>query len=304
MAKKTTVTTIGQVAGAPTSAEIKHPLMTLPWIMVAAIFVIDLAWSAKVGLTVGHWRAAAVGAVFLLIVSAFYRYRNLTIAAWAEGAALWIAFTSSGCVLTYLAATTGKPLYDVALISADRGMGFDWLEWRQMVVSYSLLYWPLWIAYGSIPLQMLLSIFLLPLVGNSGRVGELVTLGVVTLLLTVLISAHFPVIGPFGTYGEGRDAWFSDFMMLRSGGPWNFNLPAMQGIVAMPSYHTVLAVLFSYAFRRTGWVGWSIFGLNALMLPSIPPIGWHYLSDVIAGGTIAALCVAGVPRLAHVVRGP
>ena len=66
----------------------------------------------------------------------------------------------------------------------------------------------------------------------------------------------------------------------------------MEGIVTMPSYHTVLAVLLTYAFRRTGLVGYGIATLNFVMLLSIPPIGGHYLVDVLAGGALALGAIA------------
>jgi hypothetical protein len=73
-------------------------------------------------------------------------------------------------------------------------------------------------------------------------------------------------------------------LALRAAGPWHFNLFAMQGIVTMPSYHTVMAVIFTYAFRGTGLIGYGIATLNLVMLVSIPPIGGHYLFDMLAGG--------------------
>jgi hypothetical protein len=66
----------------------------------------------------------------------------------------------------------------------------------------------------------------------------------------------------------------------------------MQGIVAMPSYHTVLAVLFTYAFRGTGLLGYGIAVLNVAMLFSIPPVGGHYLVDVLAGAMLAFGAIA------------
>ena len=71
----------------------------------------------------------------------------------------------------------------------------------------------------------------------------------------------------------------------------------MEGIVTMPSYHTVMAVLLTYAFRRTGLVGYGIATLNLGMLLSIPPIGGHYLVDVLAGGalTLGAIAVQRAP---------
>jgi len=70
----------------------------------------------------------------------------------------------------------------------------------------------------------------------------------------------------------------------------------------MPSYHTAMAVLFTYAFRRTGLVGYGIATLNVVMLLSIPPIGGHYLVDLLAGGALAlgAIAVQRAPR--HGVR--
>ena len=94
------------------------------------------------------------------------------------------------------------------------------------------------------------------------------------------------------------DSKLRDLLALRAGGPWHFELSAMQGIVTMPSYHTVMAVLFTYAFRRTGLVGYGIATLNLVMLLSIPPIGGHYLVDMLAGGALAlgAIAVQRAPR--------
>jgi hypothetical protein len=52
----------------------------------------------------------------------------------------------------------------------------------------------------------------------------------------------------------------------------------MKGIVTMPSYHTVMAVLLAYAFPGTGLIGYGIAALNVVMLLSISPIGGHYLA--------------------------
>jgi len=76
---------------------------------------------------------------------------------------------------------------------------------------------------------------------------------------------------------------------------------AMQGIVTMPSYHTVMAVLFTYAFRGTGLIGYAIAALNMIMLLSIPPIGGHYLVDMLAGGTLALAAIAVQRAQRHVV---
>ena len=153
-------------------------------------------------------------------------------------------------------------------------------------------------AYYSLQPQAALSIIYFAVSGRSARIRELLLLAGVTLAATVLISAIWPTLGPFAAHGGGDIAYLRDLLALRAGGPWHFELLAMQGIVTMPSYHTVMAVLFTYAFRRTGLVGYGIATLNLVMLLSIPPIGGHYLVDMLAGGALAlgAIAVQRAPR--------
>ena len=101
------------------------------------------------------------------------------------------------------------------------------------------------------------------------------------------------MLGPLGPQGGPDTSFLPDLLALRASGPWHFELAALQGIIAMPSYHVVLAVLFTYAFRRTGPIGWGVAGLNALMLPAIPPIGLHYLVDMVGGGALVMLYILG-----------
>jgi hypothetical protein len=211
----------------------------------------------------------------------------------AELGALWVAFTAAGCVLTYLAATCAWPLHDAVVNDLDNALGFDWLAWRGVVLAKPVLAWALRLAYASLLPQIVFSILFFSTTCLTRRSVELFWLAAVTLLPTALVSALCPVLGPFALFGVGDTAYLPDVTVLRAGGPWHFALPTMYGIITMPSYHTVLAVLFTYAFRGTGLVGWGIAGLNAAMLLSIPPIGGHYLADMIAGGAIATLCVLG-----------
>jgi hypothetical protein len=175
------------------------------------------------------------------------------------------------------------------------------------------------VAYYSLLPQFLLAIFFTT--DRSARIGELLLLMGATLAATALISAIWPTLGPlaahggttlgpFATQGGGDVAYLRDLLALRAGGPWHFKLLAMEGIVTMPSYHTVLAVLFTYAFRGTGLVGYGIATLNLVMLLSIPPIGGHYLGDVLAGGALALGAIAvqrtlrhGVSRILFGLRG-
>ena len=234
-------------------------------------------------------------------VAAIARIANM-----AEAVALLCAFTATAAVLTYLAASCAFPLQDVMMERLDRAIGFDWSAWHDAVLDRPILSCLLLVAYDSLLPQFLLAIIYFSTTDRSARIGELLLLAGATLAATALISAIWPTLGPFAATGQlgvsanggGDIAYLRDLLALRAGGPWHFELSAMEGIVTMPSYHTVLAVLFTYAFRRTGLVGYGIATLNLVMLLSIPPIGGHYLVDMLAGGALAlgAIAVQRAPR--------
>jgi hypothetical protein len=283
----------------------------LAWAMICLLLAVDFVWASQVGLTIDGGdikiKAGLIGA--LLALSAACRRRNRGIANMAEAVALLCAFTATAVVLTYLAASCAFPLQDMMMERLDRAIGFDWSAWHDAVLNRPILSWSLLVAYASLLPQTILSILYFPATDRSARIGELLLLAGATSAATVLISAIWPTLGPcaangpsFGACaanGGGDIAYLRDVLALRAGGPWHFELSAMEGIVTMPSYHTVMAVLFTYAFRRTGLVGYGIATLNLVMLLSIPPIGGHYLVDVLAGGALAFGAIAVQRALRH-----
>jgi hypothetical protein len=259
----------------------------LTWVIPGILLVIDVAWGSQVGLSVGGMELSAGAIIVLLALSVIYRLRSRAIADMAAATASWVALMSTGVVLSYLAASCALPLQDEMMERLDRVVGFDWLAWHDAVLSQPTLSWLLPIAYYSGQPQVALSIIYFAVSGRTGRIRELLLLAGATLAATISISAIWPTLGP-----SADVAYLPDLLAMRAGGPWHFKLFAMQGIVQMPSYHTVMAVLFTYAFRRTGLIGYGIAALNMVMLLSIPPIGGHYLVDMLAGGALALGAIA------------
>ena len=281
----------------PTHAAARESRTAPAWATVAGIIALDCAWGAQAGLAIHGVPPPALACLGLLVLSALYRHRNPCIAASAEAAALWVAFTAAACVLTYLSASFARPLQDAGLAAADSALGFDWWAWYRIVLSHPSLNHLLTAAYNSLLAQIVLSIIYLPAIGRAHRNTELLLLAALTLLPACAISALWPAIGTLP-----NAVHVPDFLALRAPGPWSFDLSAMQGIITMPSYHTVLAVLFVHAYRGTGRFGWCIAALNLLMLPSIPPMGAHYLVDLLAGaaiGLVAIVAARGCSELLH-----
>lgn len=270
------------------------PLYALLWLLIGGFLALDTAWAARVGLSVGEWERAVAAMATLLALAALYRRRKRTVADMASMAALWIFLSATGCALTYLGATCALPLQDSALTGFDQALGFDWLTWRDAVAARPWLNLALSWAYASLLPQILLGILLLPALGMTERSIELIFLAAVTLVPTTVVSALWPALGPFAVFGGERSEYLPHVLALRTPGPWHFDLPTMQGILTMPSYHAVLALLFVHAFRHTGLLGCLVAIVNGVMLLSIAPVGGHYLSDIIAGLAIAVSCIAAL----------
>lgn len=270
------------------------------WLVVAGLLAVDLVWGAWIGFSVGGWIRGVGATAMLFALAAVYHYRDRVVADMAMMGSLWIALSCTCAVLTYLATTCALPLQDGLLTRYDRAIGFDWLDWRDKVASQPGIHLVLSYAYDSLMPQILLSCLLLPALRMTERCVDLILMAVATLMLTTVICALCPVLGPLAVFGGDDLRYLPHVDMLRAPGPWHFDLPDMLGIVTMPSYHTVLGLLFIHAYRGMGAIGWVVAGLNALMLLSIPSVGGHYLVDTIVGGAIAVSCMLAfhlAPRL-------
>ena len=277
-------------------------LRSLLWSLIGCYLAADIVWAIRVGLSVSGWEKAAAATAALLALSVIYRCRKRAVADMASMAALWIALSATGCVLTYLGATCALPLQDAVLTNFDQALGFNWLAWRDATAARPGLNLTLSWAYDSLMPQILLGSLILPALGMTERSVELIFLAAFTLVPTTVISALWPALGPFAVFGGERAEYLPHVLTLRTPGPWHFDLPTMQGILTMPSYHAVLALIFIYVFRRTGLLGWMVTAVNGIMLLSIAPIGGHYFSDIVVGVVIALLCIALVRGGAAVLQ--
>ena len=214
----------------------------------------------------------------------------------AMGAAWLLTMAASGGTMTYPLAAIGGALWDDRFVAFEQALGLDWQAAARALSAASWLQ-TLWqVTYESSLFQMAASVLLLSFLDRRERLGAYLKMLLLSLVVTNLLSALMPAIGPLRAYGIGDDIAGSlgdagvrhliDFFALREGRFTVFELYKMEGIITFPSFHCVLAVLTAWALWPVRWLGPIMAVFNALVLVSTIPQGGHYLADILSGSAI------------------
>lgn len=266
-----------------------------PLVLVFGMAALALAWNISTGLTFTLPFVVVVAGPLAALALAFFYTRvrpEQRIAEIALYAGLWLFYPAFGAALTYLATALNFPLRDGLFMAADRMLGFDWMGWARFVLVHPSFKLISDAAYSSCFWQPLAAILIFAFWGPKNRNGEFITSVLIGLLLTILVYALLPTIGPADSQHIRATGQIVE--TLRSGykGPYTY-----VGIVAFPSFHTVMAILFTVAQRGNRWLLAGFGLLNLVMLTAVPFQGDHYLVDMIAGAGIAALAFFATKRV-------
>ena len=264
------------------------------WLALLALVLLDLLWARAIGFHLiigwGDGKLLGLGLLSMLLLRLFWNRGGVM----AEYFSLTTAATLAFAVLSYLSLASSGPLADSRLAAVDRAMHFDWMAGYHFLLARPLIANILAFAYESMVYQALYFCVLFALMEKKKDLREMFWLVLVTGLFTCLGVLLFPALGPFKLFGVAPDGSFLPEMEhLKSGHDLNFALAKMTGVVSFPSFHTAMALAYSWGFRNTGAIGWGVALLNLLMLCAIPWYGGHYLTDMIAGAgvMVAALGV-------------
>jgi len=280
------------------------------WAGAALILIVAAAWAAAIGfhLTV-TWHDGTLLLAALALVLATHVFGSHRFGLIAEYFALSVLATAAFGILSYLSMTTGRPLVDNDLQAADRALGFDWLAGFHWLQAHPAPAKILQTVYDSLIYQGLYFGVLFGLMDRKANLKEMFWIVFAAGLFTSAGAALFPAFGPYKMFGlESHGAYLPDMMRLHGGHDLRFELSKLTGVVSFPSFHTTMALVYIYGFRRAGVIGWLVGALNALMLVAIPFFGGHYLVDMIAGAGVmlASLGVVkawprGAPRAQEAV---
>lgn len=214
----------------------------------------------------------------------------------------------------YLVAAAALPLQDARLSAIDRSLGFDWIGFVTFVNYSPLASWLLVEAYRSTAFMLGGTMLWFCLSGQGERLAEFLALACLTFIGIAVGVTIWPAEGAYAFYhpllsiydnvGAGSGMWHHDLLMsIRSGATTviDFDTPNANCLVTFPSGHTVLAIIITYALRRSPWTLVPAFLVNSAMLISTIPHGGHYLIDLVGGGAIA-ICAILIVRLPLGVR--
>jgi hypothetical protein len=284
----------------------RRDLLTVPreaavkWSLLAFIALLDGIWLVSSGFHLGPGYSQALGWIVLLIlVSLFYYYtgRDQRIMEFAHFGAELLSLYVLLIPLSYLAVATDFALADRVFDSIDKSLGLDWVAWTQWVKRHPRLEWLLFVAYGSLPFQALVCYIYNVHTRASWRNNEIWWITLASALVTIAGSAAFPASNPYVYYGldTGKDFLdFQHFLRLRDGTMHIIGLTDAQGLIQLPSFHTVLAIMFTYNLRHNRWLFSTALLLNTALILSCPTEGSHYFIDLFAGAVVVAATIWGV----------
>jgi membrane-associated phospholipid phosphatase len=279
---------VARAAGASHLSDARRLL----WLVLGAVVAVDAAWLSAAGLRLApRGLVIELGAVALLLAIALVYQRtgrSARLARLAGSSAQLVTFGAALAVLSYLVARTDAPLADAALLRADGALGFDWHAWTAAAHADPRVAWLLMRAYDSLIPQVAAAVMLLAL----WRSATLLLLRLVaTGLVTVALSGVLPAIGM-----RPEAAHVPHLLALRADRLPVIDPARLEGLIAFPSYHAVLAVLVAHALWAVRPLRHVVLALNAVMLVATVSVGGHYLVDVLAGGALALAAIALVPR--------
>jgi hypothetical protein len=270
------------------------------WLLIAIIGAVDWIWMARAGFHVGAGFLQSLGVICALsLIGLFYCLTNRDdrIMRFAHFAAQYLSLFAVMMPLSYLAVSTDAPLVDPVFDAMDKAMGLDWIAWKAWVVAHPVFQCGLRVAYDSLPVQTLIAYIYNVHTRGSWRNNQIWWITYFSALVTIGVSALFPAVNPHVYYGlAGADDFLhmQHLLGLRAGTMHAISFIGAQGLVQLPSFHTILAIMLIYNFRHNRWLLIAALLLNTALILSCPTEGSHYFVDLLAGAVVVVATILGI----------
>jgi hypothetical protein len=259
--------------------------MLANWIIVLSTILVTVVAALATGFTVSGYGQLAMILGVVGVAMIYFRKEARFMVCLSSLLQISI-FSSAFILLTYVGATLDRPLVDNQLAAWDLHMGFHGLTaWH-----CRLFQW----AYDSCLLQTAAIVGILSLSGDAEQLQLFVRRMMIAALLTFAVFLLFPAEGPCATSPSPMQSQYLEhFRSLRDGTRTFFDLSTAEGLVTVPSFHAIWALLLVAACGHRRLIRVPFVLLNAAVIVSTLTTGWHYLVDVLAGVLVCGVvCLA------------
>ncbi|MDF1600134.1 phosphatase PAP2 family protein [Mesorhizobium sp. YIM 152430] len=248
--------------------------------------------------------AAFVAMAVGLTYRALDRSEGIALGAVATG--LFVLFTIAASILNYLLFPFAAPTIDAVLTRIDDIFGYHWPDFVAMVGTMPWLGSLLARVYLSSLPQLVLVIILLGFMEKPVALHRFLLTGMLGAALSISFWWLAPSFGPSTMYDIPEDLadridlvvrndYGAELQRLAIEGSALITAKDTLGVIAFPSFHTVMALM-------AVWFTWStplrlpFLAVNVLMMPAILAHGGHHLVDL-AGGVVVFFMALGIARV-------
>lgn len=283
---------------------ILYPAEKICATVIVVLFLLDAILIQIKGVGVdwtGYGVTCAIG-IGAIVIGQLYRTKRLEekIALATTASGLFILFTISCSIFNYLLLPVGDRRIDPLLIKLDAMLHYSWPEAVVYVASLPWLASLLRFIYMSSLPQLIVILIILGFLGQRERLHQFLLTGVFGALMAIAFWAVFPSSGPSAfeilpaevarSFVVGA-AYGTELNRLALDGPSFLSPKDALGLIAFPSFHTVMACMAVWFMAQTKRVFPLFLIVNILMLPAILVQGGHHLVDVFAGFIVFGLAL-------------
>jgi len=291
-------------------------------LMPAERFILDITLAAAaidavslgikgVGIDAASYCITNLAAAGLVALGLFYRKlaRSQRIAAALICTGLFVGFSLWLATFNYLLMPIQRPLIDPFLAHLDHTLGYRWADAVGLAARHpeinQLLKW----IYGSTLAQMAGLIVLLGLTGRTRDLHAMCVTTCIGAVLAVVWWGLFPSIGAAWLLPHPSPdilaaakpllgvEWGMEYHRIVREGVDFISPGDIQGLIAFPSFHTVMACVLIYFARNLGRIFLAVFAVNILMFPALLVHGSHHLVDIPGGLAVFFVALAFAHRI-------
>lgn len=207
------------------------------------------------------------------------------------GIYFFIAITFA--ILTNGIQYTPFPTIDKSLLHFDQFVRFSTPALLQWTAEHPVIKKVFEFAYEFLNVEILLIPLILPWLYDKKRVYQFFSMMLIAFLIGTTVYYFFPTAAPVSVIHSSYfipdvHATYTKFYEVHH---YQAVTTGEGGMIAFPSFHVIWAVLLTYSLRGRRILFYPFALINLVVILSTLFLGWHYLTDVMAGMMLSVITI-------------